>query len=124
MVKGFEDLKVWQKSIDLTDLVYKIVKTFPKDELFGLVSQMKRSSVSVPSNIAEGCERNSTKEFLHFLSISRGSLAELYTQLYIASRNDLLKEDEFEQIKLLINDIGRMISGLQTKLRLKLVTSV
>ena len=81
---NFKDLRVWQKSIQLTTDIYKLLASFPTDEKFGLISQLKRSAVSVPSNIAEGAGRNSNKEFNHFLSISLGSLFELKTQLIIS----------------------------------------
>ena len=81
---NFKDLRVWQKSIQLTTDIYKLLASFPTDEKFGLISQLKRAAVSVPSNIAEGAGRNSNKEFNHFLSISLGSLFELKTQLIIS----------------------------------------
>jgi len=81
---NFKDLRVWQKSIELTTDIYKLLASFPTDEKFGLISQLKRAAVSVPSNIAEGAGRNSNKEFNHFLSISLGSLFELKTQLIIS----------------------------------------
>jgi four helix bundle protein len=76
-----EDLKIWQKLIELTKLVYRLVATLPSDEKYGLISQIKRSSVSIPSNIAEGAGGNSNKEFKYFLSIANGSAYELQTQL-------------------------------------------
>ena len=121
-VNSYEDLKVWQKSIDLTANIYQLVKTFPREELYGLTDQLKRSAVSVASNISEGCERNSTKEFLQFLSIAKGSLGELQTQLIIAVRVGFLSEQKFQEMKNLISEIGRMINGLQSKLRSKLAT--
>ena len=81
---NFKDLRVWQKSIQLTTDIYKLLASFPTDEKFGLISRLKRAAVSVPSNIAEGAGRNSNKEFNHFLSISLGSLFELKTQLIIS----------------------------------------
>ena len=81
---SYRDLIVWQKAMELTKKVYQITKTFPKDEIYGLTSQIRRCSVSVPSNIAEGRGRNSDKEFIRFLNISLGSLYELQTQLELA----------------------------------------
>jgi len=81
MVKSFRDLDVWHLSVELAETVYRVTARFPKSELFALTAQMRRAAVSIPSNIAEGRARDSTREFLHFLAISRGSLAELETQL-------------------------------------------
>src|SRR5271154_3028023 len=86
MVKSFRDLDVWRLSLDLAEAVYQCTASFPKSELFGLTAQMRRAAVSVPSNIAEGRSRSSTKEFLQFLSIALGSLAELETQFELAVR--------------------------------------
>jgi len=87
-----EDLKIWQKSIELTKLVYKLITTLPSDEKYGLISQIKKSSVSIPSNIAEGAGRNSNKEFKYFLSIANGSAYELQTQLILTIELNLIIE--------------------------------
>ena len=84
MGRGFRDLKVWQKGIDVVKEVYKVTNNFPKEELYGLSSQMKRASISVPSNIAEGFRRRHNKEYKQFLSIALGSCAELETQVFIS----------------------------------------
>jgi four helix bundle protein len=86
VVKSFRDLEVWQIGLDLVETVYRLTAHFPKSELFGLTAQMRRAAVSIPSNIAEGQARSSSKEFLHFLSYALGSLAELETQLELAVR--------------------------------------
>jgi four helix bundle protein len=86
MVKSFRDLDAWRLGLELAEKIYECTGSFPKSELFGLTSQMRRAAVSVPSNIAEGRTRSSTKEFLQFISIARGSLAELVTQLELAKR--------------------------------------
>jgi len=91
-----KDLIVWQKGIELVLLVYKITKSFPKEELYALADQMKRSSVSIPSNIAEGFGRHSDKDFIRFLNISRGSLFELQTQLEISYRLGFINSKDFE----------------------------
>src|SRR5581483_3446529 len=83
-IKNFEDLKVWQKAILLADHIYDVTTYFPKEEMFGLTKQMRNSAVSIPSNIAEGSARGTRKDFAQFISIARGSLAELQTQLVIA----------------------------------------
>lgn len=81
-----EELKIWQKSIELTKLVYELVAVLPSNEKYGLISQIKRSSISIPSNIAEGAGRNSNKEFKHFLSIANGSSYELFTTINFNDR--------------------------------------
>lgn len=93
-IKSYKDLLIWQKGIQITNDVYALVMSFPNEELFALTSQIKRSTVSIPSNIAEGFGRNSTKSYLHFLKISRGSLFELETQLIIAKNQNFIKNDD------------------------------
>ena len=85
-VKTHKDLEIWKKGIDLVADIYRVTKTFSTEEMYGLTSQMRRSSVSIPSNVAEGAARQSTKEFLQFLYIALGSLSEIETQLVIAQR--------------------------------------
>lgn len=97
-VKSYRDLIVWQKSIDLVEMVYQATKTFPKEELYGLTNQLRRAAVSVPSNIAEGHARKSTAEFRNFLSIARGSLAEVETQLLIDRRLGYVNKQRVESI--------------------------
>ena len=96
MKKAYTDLDVWQRSRQLASLIYSLTKQFPKDELFGLTNQMRRSAVSVPSNIAEGCGRQHVNEAVQFFFIARGSLYELETQLYIAFDQQYLKEAELK----------------------------
>lgn len=115
-MSSYKDLFVWQKSIQLVTDIYKLTKVFPKDECYGLVSQMQRAAVSIPSNIAEGNERNSAKEFAHFLSIARGSLAELETQIIIAEKLEYIKTNQSNNILSSCHEIGRMINGLITKI--------
>ena len=91
-VKSYRDLFIWQKGMAIVDEVYKITKTFPKEEIFGLTSQIKRSSVSIPCNIAEGWGRDSGQSYRHFLRIARGSLFELETQLEISKKTRLFKK--------------------------------
>jgi four helix bundle protein len=86
VVNCYKDLIVWQKAMDLTEMVYQATKAFPREELYGLTNQVRRAAVSIPSNIAEGQARQSTAEFRNFLSLARGSLAEVETQLMIAQR--------------------------------------
>ena len=98
--------------MELCQEVYRLSATFPKDELYGLTSQIRRSAVSVPSNIAEGQARNTQKEFIHFLNVSYGSLAELETQLIISVQVDYTRQDNIALILSKIQEIGRMIKSL------------
>lgn len=109
-------LRIWVKSIELTNKVYKLTKTFPDDEKFGLISQIRRCSVSISSNIAEGAGRESVKEFKYFLSIANGSSFELYTQLIIALELNYIKKTDFEIIEDNIDEIQKMNYNLQQKL--------
>ncbi|MCP5361799.1 MAG: four helix bundle protein [Hyphomicrobiales bacterium] len=117
MHKSYEDLKVWRKSRGLAGRIYNITRVFPKEEQFGMTTQMRRSAVSVPSNIAEGCGRNQYGEFLQFLGIASGSLAELHTQLLIASDVGLLAESELNVLEQEIVTIGKMLSGLKNSIK-------
>ena len=98
MQKAYTTLEVWQKSRELVTIIYQLTGSFPKEELFGLTSQIRRSAVSVPSNIAEGCGRNTSKDTLQFLLIARGSLYELETQLYLALDLKYLEEIKFNEV--------------------------
>ena len=114
---NFKDLKVWQKSIDLAVDIYKAMSLFPNDEKYGLVSQMKRCSVSIPSNIAEGSGRGSDKEFNHFLNISLGSAFELETQLIISNRLALLEDDLANDLITKTTEVQKMVFSLGNKIR-------
>lgn len=114
-MQSYRELIVWQKSIELVTKVYELVKLLPKEEVYALSSQIRRAAVSIPSNIAEGHDRNSDKEFVNFLYIARGSLAELETQIYIAVN---LKYFSNEQTNIIFQDcseIGRMLNALIKK---------
>ena len=113
---GFEKLEVWQKSIELCDCVYALTRPFPADEKFGLTSQMRRSAVSVASNIAEGSSRGSHIDFSRFIEISYGSLMELVTQALIAKNQGLLTELNYTEIYNRSAQIARMLSGLKGSL--------
>ncbi|MFN3779588.1 MAG: four helix bundle protein [Brevundimonas aurantiaca] len=115
-VRHYRDLLVWQKALTWVELVYAATCEWPSDERFGLISQVRRAAVSVPSNIAEGCARRSTPEFLRFLSIARGSLAEVETQLIIAQRLTYLDEAALMRLLEPADEISRMLSGLISKL--------
>ncbi len=112
-----EELIIWKKSIELTKKVYLICQSLPLDEKFGLISQIKRSSVSVASNIAEGAGRNSNKEFIQFLGIANGSSFELQTQLILSVELNFLQKDEVNTILQLIIEIQKMNYVFQQKLK-------
>lgn len=113
---SYKDLTVWKKSYQLTLDIYSITKTFPKDELFGLVSQMRRSSVSVPSNLAEGNMRNGKKEHLQFIRIAYGSGAELETQLLLSRDLKYIDEIEYNKVNNLLSEVMRMLNKMTTTL--------
>lgn len=112
----YKDLLVWQKAMDLVEIVYKIVRWLPKEEQYGLSDQMRRAAVSIPSNIAEGQQRYSDKDFKYFLSIARGSGAELETQILVCERLGYLSKDLISEPLRLCGEINRMLSGLMIKL--------
>lgn len=111
-MNGYKDLILWQKSMDLVDEIYKLVKLLPKEETYALSDQMRRAVVSIPSNIAEGYERKSNKEYINFLSIARSSRVELETQLYICVRQKYMTLQEVEKAFSLCNEIQRIINKI------------
>jgi len=115
-VKSYQDLIVWQKAMDLVEMVYQATKGFPKGELYGLTNQVRRAAVSIPSNIAEGHARKSTAEFRNFLSIAQGSKAEVETQILIAQRLRYLSQQQAQEILSLLKEISKMLAGLKNKL--------
>ena len=112
-VKSYRDLQVWQNAMDLVVMCYQITKAFPKSEMVGLAGQLQRAAVSIPSNIAEGRERQYSKEFLQHLSIAYGSLAEVETHIQIAERLNYIDSDKVRQILDKAAEIGRMLNGLR-----------
>ena len=108
----FKDLKVWQKSVDLAVMVHRAVKLLPREEQYSLSDQMRRAAISIPSNIAEGQGRNSDKEYINFLSIARGSLWELETQLEICVRLGYVEQSIIADTLDLITEVSKMINGL------------
>ena len=116
-MKTHRDLKVWNNSINLVTKIYQITNAFPKDELFGIISQMRRAAVSIPSNIAEGAARNSTKEFNNFLSFALGSASELETQLLISNKLKYLNVLDYESLMGELTAIQKMIQGLMKNLK-------
>ena len=111
-MNNFRELIVWQKSVDLVVRIYEVTRTFPDSEKFNLVSQMQRCGTSIPSNIAEGCGRNSTASFKQFLTISLGSAYELETQLVVSKKLNYLTEEKYSQLVKDITEVQRMIFGL------------
>ncbi len=111
-VQSYKDLLVWQKGMDLCEACYKLTSRLPKDETYGLVSQMRRAAVSVPSNIAEGFGRDQPGSFIQYLRISQGSLKELETQVLVCQRVGLLTEELAQTVLPLADELGRMIRSL------------
>ena len=116
LMSNYKELVVWQKAILLVTDICNLTKTFPKKEIYGLVSQMQRAAISIPSNIAEGHDRNSDKEFSNFLCFARGSLAELETQLIISKKLGYINQEQKTHILNKCYEIGKMINGLLKKL--------
>ena len=117
-IKSYRDLLIWQKGIKIVFLVYQLVKTFPQDEIYALSNQLKRASVSIPSNIAEGYGRNTNKSFSYFLDISRGSLYELETQLIIAKDLGFISDEKaFNEILSHIEEESKMINSFSKTLK-------
>jgi four helix bundle protein len=115
-VKDYKDLKVWQKGIEIVDKIYAVTAGLPKDEIYGLATQMRKAAVSIPSNVAEGFVRHHTKEYKQFLYISLGSCAELDTQLIIADRRKYIKKQDLEELTEDVNHETRMLVSLINKL--------
>ncbi len=113
MVKSYKDLTVWQKSMDMVVDVYALTKSFPHSEVFGLASQMQRAAVSIPSNVAEGCERGTQGDFARFLSIASGSVAELETQILVATRLGYLSPEATTPVLSLCDETGKMLRVLR-----------
>jgi len=112
----FEKFDVWQKSIEFADNIYAFTRSFPREEQFGLTSQMRRASVSISSNIAEGGSRSSDKDFARFVEIAYGSLMEVVSQASVAKRQALLAGPQFDAIYIEAERIARQLSGLRSTL--------
>ena len=115
-VHNFKKLQLWHLAMDIVEDIYSITGEFPKEEIFGLTTQIRKSAISIPSNIAEGSGRGTNKQFVQFLNIAQGSAYELETQLYIASGREYFDKNRLEQVVLKITEVQRMIHGLQRKL--------
>ncbi|MBR5914520.1 MAG: four helix bundle protein [Selenomonadaceae bacterium] len=116
-IKDFKELLVWQKSMKLAAEVYRITKKLPKDELFGLTNQLRRAAVSIPSNIAEGNGRDSTKEYLRFLYIARGSRSEVETQLLLCVELGYLQKTEIVTALEICTEVGKMLNAVISKFK-------
>ncbi|GIM59127.1 four helix bundle protein [Capnocytophaga canimorsus] len=114
-IASYKDLIVWQKSVELVSKVYEITRLFPEEEKFGLTSQIRRSAVSIPSNIAEDYGRGYSKTYLQFLSIARGPLFELETQFHIARRLRFIAENN--EVECIISEISKMLNALINKIK-------
>ena len=113
----FEKLDVWQKAVEYADLVYRLTRSFPADERFGLTTQLRRSAVSVSSNIAEGSSRSSRTDFARFVEIAYGSLLESVSELEIAKRQEFLSDETFETTYKKAEDLARILSGFRRALK-------
>ena len=118
-IRDYRDLIVWQRAMDLVELVYRTTGAFPKEKVYGLTSQIRRAAVSIPSNIAEGNGRNTTRDYLHFLSMAYGSTKEVETQTLIAERLCYIDSDHSTELVRLTAEIARLISGLVNSLSRK-----
>jgi len=117
MVKSYRDLKVWERAMELVIESYKLTKLLPRTEIYGLCTQIQRSAISIPANIAEGHGREHLGDYLHHLSIASGSLAELETHFMIAKRLALINPKDLETVLRLADEVGRMLAGLTRKLK-------
>jgi four helix bundle protein len=121
-ISSFRELRAWQLGMDLTERIYLLTDSFPKTETYGLTSQIRRSAISVPSNLAEGHGRDSTKEFLHFIAIAFGSICELETQILLSNRLKYIANDDVEKTLAALTETSKTIRGLQKALKLKLAS--
>ena len=119
IVQNFYDLTVWQRSMQLAEEVYRLTRMFPKEELFALTNQLRRAAVSIPSNIAEGQARETTPDFLRFLSMASGSLAEVETQIALSIKLNYVSQQETLMFWQLCFETRRMLAGLKRSLRQK-----
>ncbi len=116
-VKSYKELQVWQRGMSLAERVYKQTMSFPAEERFGLTSQVRRAVTSIPANIAEGWGRGTTKEYIQFLTIARGSLMELETHLLLAHRLNFLHQEALDSLLPEVESVGKMLNALITSLR-------
>ena len=119
-MQNYRDLKVWQSAMQLAESVYRITAPFPSHETYGLTSQLRRAAVSIPSNLAEGHARSTTRDYLRFVGIAQGSLAEAETQIELARRLGYVPTDDLRTMLEQTNELGRMLHGLRSALIAKL----
>lgn len=122
--RGYTELQAWQKAMDFIDAVYVATAQFPKEEMYGLSSQVRRSAVSIAANIAEGCSRDSTKDFMRFVIIALGSLAETETHLMIGYRQKYITIEKLDTLLEQAAEIGRMMQGLRKSLEKRMTASL
>jgi len=122
-IKTYKDLNIWQNGMEIVEIIYKSTSTFPKEELYGITSQIRRAALAMPSNISEGFERNHIKEYIQFLYIAKSSAGELHTLLEIANRIGYLQKNHFEMISLKITNFRKMTGSLIQKLKLRSSTT-
>lgn len=111
-INSYKDLVVWQKSFELCLIIYRLTKNFPREELYGIVSQMRRAALSIPSNIAEGFSRHRKLEYIQFLHIAFGSAAELETQLQVSKELNYIKPEDFTRAEQLLTEVNKMLNSL------------
>jgi four helix bundle protein len=116
VIRSHKELIVWQKAMDLVVEIYRVTETYPQREMYALASQMRRASVSIPSNIAEGRSRTTRKDFVHFVRIAYGSVSELETQILISKQLGFIKEKEMKTTILLVEEVSRMLHAMIKKL--------
>jgi four helix bundle protein len=119
-IKDYRELIVWQKAMDLVEKIYHITRTFPREEIYGLTSQIRRAAVSIPSNIAEGNGRNTTRDYIYFLGVAYGSVKEVETQVLIAERLQYVNSTSSTELVNMTGEIARLISGLTNSLNRKI----
>jgi four helix bundle protein len=118
-VKDYRDLIVWQKAMDLVETIYRTTAAFPREEIYGLTSQIRRAAISIPSNIAEGNGRNTTRDYIHFLGMAYGSVKEVETQVLIAERLRYIDSNHSNALVKVTTEIARLLSGLTNSLKKK-----
>jgi four helix bundle protein len=119
MGQSFRDLTVWQRAVEMATLTYRVTAQFPRSELYGLTAQLRRSAISVASNIAEGAGRGSKREFKQFLQVARGSNCELQTQLIIARNLAMASQDHVAAVEALSHEVGKMLNGLMRSMSIQ-----
>lgn len=115
--RSYQDLKVWERAIELAELVYRLSAKFPAEERYELTRQVRRAAISVSANIAEGAGRNGTREFVHFLGVASGSLSETDSHLVLSSRLGIARQEDVERVRDHVAEVGRSFAGLKRSLR-------